>query len=172
MQTVVLGKILTMNSLISHLLDLPEIAVESCNSSENSVFFQLSIVAKGINCPHCRIYTEELHQVRPIIVRDLPTCGKEVYLNLPRRQFYCRRCQRYITERLRFIDLRRKYTQRYEESIYLQVRNSNMEHVSQYQHLGIKQVKNIFNHITQKRKKSDCVEWGKSKLWLEKKGKR
>ncbi len=129
------------------------------------MFFQLSILAKGINCPHCRSYTEELHQIRPIIVRDLPACGQHVYLKLPRRQFYCKGCQRYITEQLKFIDWRRKYTQRYEENIYLQVNNSNIEQVSKEQHISIEQVKNIVNHMSQKRKKQERFELSKNTFW-------
>jgi transposase len=132
---------------LTNLLNLPGVVVESCNNSENSVYFQLSIVAPGIYCLYCRSYTEELHQIRPIVVRDLPACGKKVYLKLPRRQFYCRCCQRYITERLEFIDWHRKYTRRYEESIYHQVNNSSIEEVSREQQLTAAQVKNIFNHV-------------------------
>ncbi|MBD2778609.1 transposase family protein [Iningainema tapete] len=154
-----------MNSHLTNLLDLPGVTVESWNSTENSVCFQLSILAKGINCPHCGNYTEELHQTRPIIVRDLPSSGKDVYLKLPRRQFYCRVCQSYVTERLQFIDLRRNYTQRYEESIFYQVNNSNIEYVSKHQHLDVEKVKNIFNHIAQKRKKQDFAQRNKEILW-------
>ncbi|MBR8832484.1 MAG: transposase family protein [Stigonema ocellatum SAG 48.90 = DSM 106950] len=154
-----------MNLHLTHFLNLPGVAIESCNSSEDSIFFQLTILAKKIQCPHCRNFTEELHQTRPIIVRDLPANGKDVYLKLPRRQFYCKVCQRYITERLKFIDLRRKYTQRFEERIYFQVKKSNFEEVSNQQHLGVEQVKNIFNHMTQKQKKQERLELSKQTFW-------
>ncbi len=153
------------NLRVTHLLNLPGVAIESWNSSEDSMFFQLSILATAIKCPHCRKYTEELNQTRPIIVRDLPAFGKEVYLKLPRRQFYCKGCQRYITEQLKFIDWRRKYTQRYEEIIYLQVNNSSIEQVSKDQHLSIQQVKNIVNHMSQKRKKQERFELSKNTFW-------
>jgi transposase len=152
------GSILLMNPHITHLQDLSGVAIKSWISSKDSVCFQLSVLARGTHCPYCRNYTEELHQTRPILVRDLPISGKNVYLNLPRRQFYCRCCQRYITERLQFIDWRRKYTKRYEESIYSLVNRSNIEQVSQQQHLGVEQVKNILTHISQKRKKQNSFE--------------
>ena len=154
-----------MDSRLTNLLNLPDVAVESRNYLNDSVLLQLSISAKGMNCPYCYTYTEELHQTRPIVVKDLPSCGKDVYLKLPRRQFYCKACQRYITERLQFIDLRRKYTQRYEECIYTQVNNSSIEQVSQQQHLCVKQVKSIFNHINQKRKKQKQFGQRKNMLW-------
>jgi len=138
---------------LTHLLNLPGVVIDSWNSDENSVHFHLRVLAEGIYCPHCGSYTQELHQIRPIIVRDLSAFGKSVYLKVPRRQFYCRNCQRYITERLEFIDWRRKYTQRYEENIYYQVNHSNLEQVSQQENLHIEDVKNIFNHVSRKHKK-------------------
>lgn len=146
-------------SNLSNLLNLPGVAVQSCHCVENSVYFNLNIFATGINCQHCWQYTEELHQVRPIIVRDLPAFGKQVYLNLPRRQFYCRYCQRYITEQLEFINWRRKYTKRYEQSVYYQVNTSSVEQVSKQENLGIDQVRNIINNFTHRRecKQQLCV---------------
>lgn len=138
---------------LTHLLNLPGVVIDSWKSDQNSVYFHLRVLAKGIHCPHCGSYTQELHQIRPIVVRDLSAFGKSVYLKVPRRQFYCRNCQRYITERLEFIDWRRKYTQRYEENIYYQVNHSNLEQVSQQENLHIEDVKNIFNHVSRKHKK-------------------
>ncbi len=138
---------------LTHLLNLPGVIIDSWDSDDNSVYFHLNILAEGMKCHHCNSYTEELHQIRPIIVRDLPAFGKNVYLKVPRRQFYCRICQRYITERLAFIDWRRKYTQRYEENIYYQVNNSNIEQVAQQENLSIEDVKSIVNHVCKKREK-------------------
>jgi transposase len=156
-----------MDSRLTNLLNLPGIRVESESHHylKNSVLFELSICATGMKCAYCCTYTEELHQTRPIIVKDLPFYGQDVYLKLPRRQFYCKVCQRYITERLQFIDWRRKHTQRYEERIYNQVNSSNIEQVSKQQHLPIKQVKNIFNYINQKRKRQKQFELKKKMLW-------
>lgn len=147
-----------MTTSLTRLLNLPGVAVESFDSSLDSVCFQLSVLAKGTNCPSCHKYTEEFHQSRPILVRDLPICGKNLYLRLPRRRFYCKICQRYITEQLQFVDWRRTYTQRYEETIYSQVNHSSIETVSQQQHLRIEQVKNILNYINQKRTKKNHFE--------------
>jgi transposase len=160
-----------MNRHFTRLLNLPGVTVESWNSSQDSVFFQLSILAEGTHCPYCSNYTKELHQTRPIIVRDLSIGSKDVYLKLPRRQFYCKMCQRYITERLHFIDWRRKYTQRYEEKIYSQIKHTNIQQISQQQHLGVEQVKNIFNHISQKRTKQHRLELSKKMFCYETYGK-
>lgn len=150
------------NTHLTTLLNLPGVEVDSCSYVENAVFFVLKILSKGIYCPYSQDYIQELHQVRPILVRDLPVFGQPVYLKVPRRQFYCRFCQRYITEQLEFIDNRRKYTNRYEVSIHYLVNHFSFEKVSQYGNLRLEEVKNIVNHVQQKLHKKS----GYSKLML------
>jgi transposase len=92
-----------MSSHLDYLLDLPGVKVETCTQIEGKIYFKLSALAPEIVCPHCNNYTEELHQNQPILVRDLSAFGRFVYLQGPRRQFYCRSCQRY-TKKLEFVD--------------------------------------------------------------------
>ncbi|WP_445300887.1 transposase family protein [Microcoleus sp. BR0-C5] len=37
-----------------------------------------------------------MNQNRPVLIRDLSIFGQPVYLQVPRRQFYCRTCQKYF----------------------------------------------------------------------------
>ncbi|HBE35393.1 MAG TPA: hypothetical protein DD990_29870 [Cyanobacteria bacterium UBA11368] len=98
-----------MTSVLDNLLDLPETTVEGYQEVEGYVCLYLKLLNKGTHCPHCNYYTEELHQTTQILVRDLPSFGKPVYLRVPRRRFYCSKCQRYSTERLEFLPERRKF---------------------------------------------------------------
>ncbi|NES87101.1 MAG: ISL3 family transposase, partial [Moorea sp. SIO2B7] len=94
--------------------------------------------------PHCQTYTDNLHQTRPILVRDLSICGQGVFLKVPRRQFICPHCGKYPTEGLEGIDIRRNYTKRYEEHIYEKVKELTIEQVSKAEQLSHKQVKIFF----------------------------
>ena len=87
-----------------------------------------------------------MHQVRPILVRDLPVFGLSGYLKIPRRQFDCRNCQHYRTERLEFIDWERHYTRRYEEQIDQRVQSCSIEQVSREEQLSPDVVNGIFEH--------------------------
>lgn len=129
------------------LLNLPDITVETCSYIEDSVCFKLRILSDGITCPHCGQYTEEMHSVREILVRDLPAFGKPVYLKVPRRKFYCPHCQRYPTERLSFLDVKRRHTRRYSENIYQRVKSSSIEQVSREEGLSVDEVRGIFNYV-------------------------
>lgn len=147
-----------MSFHLDYLLDLPGVRVETCIEVEGTISLRLGILANGMSCPHCEKYTEELHQNRPIIVRDLPTFGRAVYLQVPRRQFYCCECQRYSTERLEFCDWKRRHTQRYETNIYERIQQSNMEQIGREEGLSYDEVKSIFDHVYQWKKNEMGVE--------------
>ena len=142
-----------MSFHLDYLLDLPGVKVETCTQVEGTICLKLAVLAEGITCPHCKSYTEELHQNRPMMVRDLPTFGRNVYLQIPRRQFYCSSCQRYSTERLEFVDWKRRHTQRYEANLYERVQQSSIEQIGREEALSYDEVKGIFDHVYQQRKK-------------------
>ena len=79
---------------------------------------------------------------------DIPVKVAQIYidLSLARRQFYCSNCQRYFTERLEFVDWERRYTQRYEENIYLKIQSSSIEQVSREEGLSFDKVQGLQNN--------------------------
>jgi transposase len=66
-----------MSFHLDYLLDLPGVKVETCTQIEGQIYFRLRALASEIVCPHCNNYTEELHQNRPTLVRDLSVFGRE-----------------------------------------------------------------------------------------------
>jgi len=132
-----------MSSPLDSLVNLPGVTVEGHSQVEGYICIHLKILASEIACPHCRKPIQELHQVRPILVRDLPTFGQPVYLRVPRQQFYCRYCQKYVTQQLDFLSWRRRYTQRYECYIYQRVLMSNMVQVSREEDLSADEVDRV-----------------------------
>jgi transposase len=143
-----------MSFHLDYLLDLPGVKVETCTQIEGQIYFQLSVVASGIICPHCNNYTEELHQNRPILARDLSAFGRSVYLQVPRRQFYCPTCQRYSTEKLEFLDKKRRHTQRYEHNIYARVQQSSVSQIGREEELSYDEIKGIFSDVHSGKKKA------------------
>jgi transposase len=145
-----------MDFHLDSLLNLPNVTVFTCQHQEGSIILKLDLLNEGTTCPHCQNYTDHIHQTRSILVRDLAICGQVVYLHLPRRQFYCPQCQKYPTERLEFLEIRRNFTKRYEEYIYEQVKEMTVEQVSHQQQLTPEQVQDIFSRIARRKKK----DWG------------
>ena len=105
------------------------------------------------DCSHCGQSSGELNQSRLVRLRDLSVFGQATYLMVPRRQFYCRACQQYFTEKLPYMDPGRQYTRRYEAHIYQQVQCTTMEQVSRTEGLTYDRVEGIFNHQDELKKK-------------------
>jgi transposase len=146
-----------MDFHLDYLLNLPDVTVSSCQQQEGFIFLQLDFINEVIVCPNCQTYTDNLHQTRPILVRDLSISGQGVFLKVPRRQFICPHCGKYPTERLEWIENRRTYTKRYEEYIYEKVKELTIEQVSQSEQLSPYQGQNIFSkQASLKKKIGEC----------------
>lgn len=89
-----------MDFHLDTLLNLPNVTVFTCYQKEGFTILQLNLLKAKIKCNYCDNYLEDIHQERPILVKDLSICGQGVYLQVPRRQIYCQPCQRYSTETL------------------------------------------------------------------------
>lgn len=142
-----------MDFHLDSLLNLPNVTVFTSSQKEGFIILKLELLNEGINCPHCQTYTDTIHQNRPILVRDLSICGQGVYLQVPRRQFYCSHCKKSPTERLSFLDMRRSYTRKYEEYIYERVKELTVEQVSQNEQLSAEQVARIFQRVARSKKR-------------------
>ena len=146
-----------MDFHLDSLLNFPNVTVSTCQQQKDFIVLKLDFLNEGISCPYCQNYLDDIHQTRPILVRDLAIFGQVVYLQVPRRQFYCRHCQKYPTESLLFVEKRRNYTIRYEEYIYERVKELTVEQVSHNEQLSPEQVKNIFSRkANQKKKTGQC----------------
>lgn len=144
-----------MDLHLDRLLNLPNVTVESCTQQPNEVYLKLRFLTESVPCSHCQKASDNLHQNRPIVVRDLSVFGQLTYLKVPRRQFYCSDCQRYFTESLSFLEEGRQYTRRYEEHIYQQVQQSSIEQVSRIEGLTFERVEGIFKHQYAQKKTTD-----------------
>ncbi len=74
-----------MDFNLTKLLKLPYTTVLSCQQQEEFICLNLELLNEGMICPHCQTYTDDLHQTRPIKLRDLSILGQPVYLKVPRR---------------------------------------------------------------------------------------
>jgi transposase len=143
-----------MDFHLDKLLNLPHVTVETGLYQEGEVCLKLRFLTEAGLCPHCQQSSEELHQTRPMRVRDLSMSGQRVQLEIPRRQFYCSACQRYFSESLSFVDWERRYTKRYEDYIDQRVQATSIEQVSREEALSWDQVQGIFKHRFNLEKKS------------------
>ena len=142
-----------MDFYLDGLLNLPDITIERCIKNDTKTILKVGFLTDDATCPHCQESRDELHQIRPILIRDLPISGQLIELKIPRRQYYCNNCQKYFTEQLCFVDVGRRYTKRYEEYIYHRVQVTTVEQVKREEKLSWDQVQGIFNHQRKQVKK-------------------
>ena len=135
-----------MDFHLDGLLNLPHITIERCIKNNRKTILKVGFLTDYATCPHCQKSTDELHQIRTILIRDLPISGQLIELEIPRRQYYCKNCQKYFTEQLCFVDEGRRYTQRYEEYIYHRVQVTTVSQVKREEELSWDQIQGIFNH--------------------------
>jgi transposase len=138
------------------LLDLPNVTVVNYKKIDNTIFLKLNLLNEIIECPNCHQILDTINQTEYNLVRDLSILGNPVYLEVPRRQFHCQSCDKYITERLSFMRLRQHHTIRYEVMIYERVKNSNIKEISREEELGWQEVESIFNRFA---KELEQEEW-------------
>lgn len=139
---------------LDNLLKLPKVSIQNVVQEGQDVFLILECTEEKVKCKYCENLTDELHQTRYVMVRDLPISGQIVYLKVPRRKFYCKHCQHYFTEELEFMKPRRKYTERYEKYIYQRVNSSSIEQVKREESLSWDQVDGIHKHQCEALKKN------------------
>lgn len=144
-----------MDFHLDALLNFPHVTVESCTQQSHEVYLKLHLLNEEASCPRCQKLSSEVHQNRPILIRDLSIFGQATYLKVPRRQFYCRDCQCYFTESLIWMDEGRQYTRRYEEHIYQQVQLSSIEQVSRVEGISFDRIQGIFKHQYAQKKTPD-----------------
>lgn len=135
-----------MENHLNLILGLPDVTVREFMMLEDGICLKIKLTNLGTHCPLCQSYSTEIHQNRPILVRDLPCFDKVTYLQVPRRQFYCRHCQKYFTEKLPWIESKRRHTLRYEKNIFERVKSSNIAQVASDEGLSYDEIQGIFNH--------------------------
>ena len=138
---------------LENLLNLPKVNIRNVIQEGKQAFLILSCQEEEVKCNYCGSLTDELHQTNSVLVRDLSISGQMVYLKVPRRKFYCKDCQRFFTENLEFMEVRRKYTVRYEEYIYGRVNVSSVEQVGREESLSWDQVNGIYQRQCEAKKK-------------------
>jgi transposase len=137
------------------LLELPNVTVVNYKKIDKTIFLKHNLLNETIECPNCHQILETINQTENNLVRDLSILGNPVYLEVPRRQFHCQSCDKYITERLSFMRLRQHHTIRYEVMIYERVKNSNIKEISREEELGWQEDESIFNRFAKELEKEE-----------------
>lgn len=117
------------------ILGIKEIRVDRVDWQDQSLHIYCSSIFEEALCPKCLKKTQVINQTYERQFRDLPITGKEVYLHLRQRQFYCSDCHQHFNERLGFVDPKRTMTRRYERYVYECCKASTIQKISAQENL-------------------------------------
>lgn len=117
------------------LLNLPELDITSVEMTEQTLtIFCRSRFGQAV-CPSCLKKTSQIRKYYRRTMRDLSIAGREVYLELEERQFYCPDCQGYFSERFSCVEPNRTTTRRYEAYLYTRCQKATIADVAVQENL-------------------------------------
>ncbi|MCG6135274.1 MAG: ISL3 family transposase [Nostoc sp. LLA-1] len=117
--------------ILTELLDLSGVKVISHRLHvEIGMILQVEQEKPFSICPKCGTTSYKLHQNHRHIIKDLPFGGKEVFLEINRRQFKCEECKKPFSEDLDFVKKKRTYTKRLAHKIIQEVLENNIHSVA------------------------------------------
>lgn len=114
-----LNLILASAESLTILLDFPNIRVTNF-SFENEDFLHLFCKHEYeiAICPCCGQTSSGFHEGKDRSVRHLDIWGKPTIIHFQRRRFSCQNCKKPFTERLSWIDPKRRQTKAFEQHVY------------------------------------------------------
>jgi transposase len=151
---------MTENEVLEMILGIKEIQVDRFDVQDRSLHIHCSSIFEEALCPHCLKKRQVINQTYVRQFRDLPIAGKEVYLHLSQRQFYCPDCDRHFNERFNFVDPKRTMTRRYERHVYECCKASTIQKISAQENL----VWQTVNEICQRGARKELEERPVSKV--------
>lgn len=117
--------------ILTELLDLSGVKVISHRLHvEIGMILQVEQEKPFSVCPKCGTTSHKLHQNHRHIIKDLPFGGKEVFLEINRRQFKCEECKKPFSEDLDFVKKKRTYTKRLAHKIIQEVLENDIHSVA------------------------------------------
>lgn len=145
---------MTEAELFEQILGIKEIRVNRVDWQEQSLHIYCSSIFEEALCPRCLKKRQVVHQTNERQIRDFPITGKEVYLHLSQRQFFCPDCDRYFNERFSFVAPQRAMTGRYERYVYECCKASTIQKISAQENL----VWSTVNEICQRGARKELQE--------------
>ena len=139
-----------MQLLLTHLLGLEGIEVETYEERGNRFIVEVEAKSESALCPRCGKASHHLHQNHRHLVRDLDISERQTWLRVNRRQFKCDECGKPFSEELDFVGKRRSYTDRLAHQVVQQVLHSDVANVARQNDLSEDVVWSMVEYLSKK----------------------
>lgn len=137
--------------ILTQLLNLESVKVISHRKYEGiGIILQIESIKTESNCPRCGKQSHRLHQNHRYIIKDLPFCEQQVFLEINKRQFKCEECKKPFSEELYFVDIRRKYTKRLAIKVIQEVLDSDINTVAKKGTVTTEEIERILKDASNK----------------------
>lgn len=80
------------------LLELEDIIISNLTTTNTEVHVYFSQKRKAHICPHCHALTDQIHDYRTSIIKDMPFMGKHTFLHYRKRRYHCPHCGKHFYE--------------------------------------------------------------------------
>ena len=82
----------------SKLLELEDVIINDVQTNNTEIHVYFSLPRKDHACPHCKTITQQVHDYRCSIIKDIPSMGKQTFLHYRKRRYHCPCCHRHFYE--------------------------------------------------------------------------
>jgi transposase len=130
--------------LYEQMINLAHLKVDSVEMSDKTINVYCHLDIEEEQCSSCLQMTREFKSYRTHTVRDLDISGREVYLHIRVKQFYCRSCKSYFTQKIPFADSNKSYTHRQSKWVFELCRKQPISEVGALVNMHAKTVERIF----------------------------
>ena len=111
-------------------LDLPGLRIAGCERRGAELVISVRYRCMERRCPYCSRETSHVHQYHRQLKEHLPLWGMRVVLELSKRRFWCRRCQRAFMEPDEVCGRRRRSTREFRAMVADRCRDTTVRAVS------------------------------------------
>jgi len=154
------------NLTLEILLGFSELGVDSVEVKKSRIDLHChSKLEEGI-CPSCLEKCKKVKSTTTRQIRDMSLLGKEVYLHLESRQFFCEDCDRYFQESFSFVEPSKNQTLRLEKYLYMCLKDSSFKQVAVRENVLWDVLQDLFNRYAQKEIK-DNLDYFPTKIGID-----
>jgi len=87
----------------SKLLEMEDVIVNDVSSSSSEIHISITLKRKPHVCPNCSFVTEQIHDYRDSVIKDIPVMGKQTFLHYRKRRYHCPCCNKHFYESFQFL---------------------------------------------------------------------
>lgn len=128
---VVLWRFIIVNNL-----SFEEFHVLSATEGNSSITYQLKPTTKRFDCPTCSSEHVVKYSKAVRTVRDIPICGKDIFLSIHMNRLLCRTCGHIFYPRFNLVAPHARFSSRFKDLLLLQCKDRSILSVANEYHVS------------------------------------